>query len=374
MASDDSRERPASPQRPAWSFQIATIAGIPVRIHVTFLLLVFYFAYVGQKTPEGALPWVAFTLSLFTCVILHEFGHALTAKAFGIETRDITLYPIGGVAMFEGRMRPNQELWIALAGPAVNVVIALLLGITIFFTRGTLAPPGDDLMDAGLLYPVFIANVWLALFNLIPAFPMDGGRVLRALLGLATDEAKATAIAGTIGQIMAVILGFVGFLLPNYVLIFIAIFVYMGAGQEIAATATRSFLEGHRVREAMITAFETIASGETLQTAAEILLSGSQHDFPVMAGSEVVGILTRVDIARGLASDGPSAYVAGYMRRDLVYAAPDMPLEEALELFGVPDAPPILVTTGDNLVGMLTQENLSEFIMLQSALLSRHRA
>ncbi len=350
------------------AFRVATIAGIPVRIHFTFLLILGYFGFLGQNTASGWLPWVLFAIALFTCVVLHEFGHALTARVYGIKTRDITLYPMGGVAMFEGRMKPSQELWIALAGPLVNVVIAALLGIYLVATGGGVEFSGKDLLANGLLPALFWANVSLAVFNLIPAFPMDGGRVLRAFLALMMNEAKATAIAGAVGQGIAVILALLGIASGSILLVIVALFVFMGAGQEVSATATRSFLEGHKLLQAMQTRFRTIQSGASMQEAAEMLLAGSQHDFPVMVGDELTGVLTRMDIARGLAEDGPGGYVAGYMRREYPTAEPDMPLEEALELLGKADGSPILVIENGTVVGMVTQENLSEFIMLQNAL------
>jgi Zn-dependent protease/CBS domain-containing protein len=371
MADSDETQQQAT--EPSGSFRIATIAGIPVRIHFTFVLVLAYFAFLGQNTASGWVPWVLFALALFVCVIFHEFGHALTAKLYGIKTQDITLYPIGGVAMFEGRMKPHQELWIALAGPLVNIVLAVVIGAYMVFVEGGIPYLGRDMMSRGMLPALFWANVGMAVFNLVPAFPMDGGRVLRAFLALFTNEAKATAIAGGIGQIIAILLALLGIATGNILLIIVALFVFMGAGQEVSATATRSFLEGHRVLAAMQTRFRTISSGASMHEAAEMLLAGSQHDFPVVVGDDVAGILTRTDIARGLASEGPSAYVAGYMRREFITTEPNVPLEDALELFAKADGAPILVMDAGKLVGMVTQENLSEFIMLQNALRQRVR-
>jgi CBS domain-containing protein len=223
----------------------------------------------------------------------------------------------------------------------------------------------------GLLYALFLSNAILAVFNMIPAFPMDGGRVLRALLGLVASESTATVIAGTIGQLMAIALAYFaifGGAQANPLLLLVAIFVYMGAGQEMTAIHTRRFLEGHVVREAMQTRFRTIPHGESMQTAAEMLLAGSQHDFPVMAGQDLLGILTRTEIARGLATEGPQGYVAAHMNRDISIVSPGQPLEEAIEQFTDEGSTPLLVMDGDELVGMLTKENLSEFIMLTHAL------
>jgi Zn-dependent protease/CBS domain-containing protein len=354
-----------------WSFRIATVSGIPVRIHFTFLLLLGYIAYVGNRTGEsGWSLWAVFAVLVFFFVVLHEFGHALTARHFGIETRDITLYPVGGVAVFEGRMRPHQEFWIALAGPLVNVALAIVLGVFLWLTKGAIPMMGANMLVGGLLPALFYANVALTVFNLIPAFPMDGGRVLRAFLGMHLTEERATMIAGTIGQGLAIVIGIIG-VLVNPIWALIALFVYMGAAQEMAAVTTRSLLHGFKVSHAMQIRFRTIGSGETLQTAATMLLAGSQHDFPVVAGEEVIGILTRTNIAQGLASEGPTGYVAGHMVREFERVSPEVLLEDAIELFRSSDTPPIVVEQDRETVGILTQENVSEFIMLQNALRQR---
>ena len=193
---DEPAEQPRRPNSP-WSFQLLKVAGIPIRIHFTFLLLLLWIFLLGGQSVS----MVLFMVAIFGCVVLHEFGHALVAKRYGVQTRDITLYPIGGVAMLQGRPKPYQELWIALAGPAVNVVIAIILMIVSLATKARPAAftiimgPNSSLIDA-----LYTSNLWLAGFNMIPAFPMDGGRVLRALLGLRLSEARATQIAGSIGQ------------------------------------------------------------------------------------------------------------------------------------------------------------------------------
>jgi CBS domain-containing protein len=222
---------------------------------------------------------------------------------------------------------------------------------------------------------LFAANVTLALFNLIPAFPMDGGRVLRALLAMRMTDARATQIAAAIGQGLAIALGFLGLMIENPVLIFIAFFVFLGAGQEVSSTLARSFLEGHLVQEAMQKQFRAINSGANLEAAARQLLEGAQKDFPVVAGEggEVLGVLMRDDIAHGLAREGPAAYVAGHMHRDFKTVEPETSLEAVIDMFGSGDSTPILVMKEGELVGMVTQENLSEFIVLAAARQQRRR-
>ncbi len=340
-----------------WAFRIATILGIPVRIHVTFLL------FLGWLGLEAGLRGAGLVLALFVCVVLHEFGHALTARRYGIGTRDITLYPIGGVAMLSGRLRPRHELWVALAGPAVNVVIAFVLGIGLSLTGGLTANRVEGTFFGNLM----AANVAMAIFNLLPAFPMDGGRVLRALIARRTTEARATQIAAAVGQTLAVAMFLLGLLRQEPSFTLIAVFIFFGAGQESRSETTRSFLTGHLVREAMQTRFHTLPHGASLESAAKMLLEGSQHDFPVVSEDEVIGLVTRNDIAQGLADEGPGAYVAGIARRDFKSIGPDTPLEEAAEMFSRIDPAPILVFEEGQLIGMVTAENVGEFLMLENA-------
>jgi Zn-dependent protease/CBS domain-containing protein len=360
--------KPEAPQKDTdsgWSFRVARIAGIPVKVHFTFLLL---FVWVFVVT-SGQATWsvIALVLGIFVCVILHEYGHALTARRYGIQTRDITLYPIGGVATIQGRPKPREELWIALAGPAVNVAIAILLAL---FSR--LAFGRWPLIDNGIVTPnlvdgLFTANLLLPAFNMIPAFPMDGGRVLRAFLALNMDEARATQIAGSIGQLLAIGFGIFALIKGQILFMLIAFFVFLGAAQEMAATLNMSFLAGRLVYEAMQRRFRTIQSGATLNEAADMLLEGSQHDFPVVVGEEVVGILTRSSIARGLAEKGPGAYVAEFTNREVKRLDVREPLDKAADLFTEREGQPAMVYEGERLVGMLTAENLGEFIMLEHA-------
>ncbi len=342
--------RPAPAKGSPWTLRVATVADIPVRLHVTFLL---FLAWLGAVNGARGLFLV---VGLFVCVVLHEFGHALTARRYGIATRDITLYPIGGVAMLSGRLRPRHELWVALAGPAVNVVLAAILWTA---TRLFGATP----LVEGLL----TANVVMAAFNMIPAFPMDGGRVLRAILARAMPETKATAIAANVGQALAMGLFLYGVLHSMSILCLVAFFVFLGAGQEGQAEATRTALSGHRAREAMQTRFRTLPHGTSLETAAEALLADSQTDFPIVANDEVVGLMTRRDLATGLAVHGPDAYVAGSMTRETKVTTPDAALEDVIELLTREDPSPVLVMEEGRLVGMVTTENVGEFLMLEHA-------
>ncbi len=287
---------------------------------------------LGGRTGGAALS-VALVLTLFLCVVLHELGHSLVALRYGIPVANITLYPIGGVAQIEKRPTAGQELWIALAGPAVNVVIAALLWGVLAAT-GALLPP--EVVSAGgggwrgFVEVVMWINVSLVLFNLIPAFPMDGGRVFRAILALNMPPPRATAIAAGLGQLIAVAAGLFAVLHGPLWYLFIAFFVYIGAGQEAASYRQAALMEGVLVKQAMMTDVRTLTVGNTLKEAADVLLDTSQHDFPVLHGDQVQGLLTRNGLLRGLAEDGPSAYVAGAMSREYASAGPDDDLGETL--------------------------------------------
>lgn len=365
-------ERPAPAARDNGAYQILAVRGIPIRLHWTFLALLIYVTvatYSGGSAPNARPPLGGplFVIGLFACVVLHELGHALTALRYGIRTRDIVLYPIGGIASLETMPHPREELWIALAGPAVNVVIAAALYAVLIAT----GHPPHLRLDGPTDLPaeLFYTNVALVIFNMIPAFPMDGGRVLRSLLARVTDETSATVIAARVGQFFAVLMGVAGLFGGNVGLVVIALFVYFGAGQEAAAFQTRALTEGHRVREAMMREFHTLTVGTTLREAKDVLLAGYQQDFPILHGDEVVGVLSRSGLLRGMATEGPDSYVAGVMERDFVRVRPDDDLSELLTQAQALQSGPILVMDGDipdesRLVGMITQENLLEFLML----------
>jgi Zn-dependent protease len=354
------------PASSPWSLKIATVAGIPIRLHWTFILFMAWLGLLANQAPDFA-PVALLIPALFVCVLLHELGHALTAKHYGIRTRDITLYPIGGVAMIVGRPTPPQEFWIAVAGPAVNVVIAGILGLSHWAVLGSGPHFQTEIKSGPFLHNLFSVNIMLAVFNLIPAFPMDGGRVLRALLAMRMPLYRATWIAGRLGQFIAIGFGFFGLWIGHLILLLIAIFVYLGAEQEMMATLGYSLVSGRKVRDAMMTNFRTISHSDTLETVSKILLEGSQQDFPVTLGDEVLGLLTRDDLIRGIMSGEREAYVGGHMRREFRRLSPEDPLELALEGFASRDRGAILVMDGDRLIGMVTPDNLAEFMMLEHA-------
>jgi Zn-dependent protease len=360
----------------SWRWRLGELFGIVIYMHVTFLLLLGWVALVsfGQGHGlAGAIGGILFILLVFACVVLHEYGHALTARRYGIQTRDITLLPIGGVARLERMPRdPVQELWVALAGPAVNVVIAAVLFVLILVFQGAPAVNGmgilgGELLRGGLLNELLRVNVLLVGFNVLPAFPMDGGRVLRALLAQRMEYVKATRIAANVGQMMAFVFGFIG-LFNNPFLLFIALFVYMGAEAEAQAVQVQSTFRGLPVRRAMVTRFTSLGADEPLSRAVQLLLSGTQQDFPVVTDGGVAGILTRRDLLSALHEQGPASPVAGAMRTDVVPVEASAPLEDTFQRMQTEELTAVPVTDMGRLVGLITMENIAEFLMITAAL------
>ena len=357
-----------------WSIGIGSIAGIRVELHVTFLLFVGWIAIQdGLLTghPERALSSIALILLVFGCVLLHELGHALTARRYGIRTRDIVLLPIGGVARLE-RMpdEPAQEIVVAIAGPAVNAAIAAALWVVLggLTGREAIRPVGG-----GLLETLLTINLMLFGFNLIPAFPMDGGRVLRALLALRLPYLKATRIAAMVGQGIALLFGVIGFFY-NPMLMFVALFVFLAAGEEHALVRTRASLSGLPARAAMVSDFDALDVHDPIQRAVDRLMAGSQQDFPVTEGGAPVGLLARSDLLLALQRSGPQTPVGEVIAHDHQAAEAGEPLEDVLRRMRELRRPALPVVSGGKLVGMVTLENVSELLLVQEALKRRPAA
>lgn len=360
-----------------WSWQIAKVAGIPVRVHATFALFIIWIfgaSLAGGQDLARAAQGAGTILAIFACVVLHEFGHALTARRYGVKTRDITLLPIGGVARLERiPEKPSQEIAIALAGPAVNVVIAAALAPIVLPAISVLSPA----MVPGFLltwFParLFFVNVMLVVFNLIPAFPMDGGRVLRAALASRLDYVRATQIAAGVGQGIALLFGLGGLLGGEPMLLFIALFVFIGATQEAAAVQMRSVFTGVPVSRAMIRDFRTLRAEEPLSRAVDLLLEGHQQDFPVLGakpGEPPIGILTRSDLLTALAEGRTDRPVGESTRRNCGTAHPRDLLEDVFRGMEASGCPAVPVVGDDGaIVGMVTLENVGELAMVRAAL------
>jgi Zn-dependent protease len=355
-----------------WSLKLGKISGIDVYLHLTTLIL---FGWIGvsyysmRRDLGDAVSGVVFVAALFAVIVLHELGHALAARRYGIQTRDITLLPIGGVARLERMPEdPKQELIVALAGPAVNVVLAALLFFLIVPYAFIKPLVGFETAGGDFFLRLFWINVGLAVFNMIPAFPMDGGRVLRAFLAMRMEYVRATGLAASIGQTLALVFGFLG-LVWNPFLLFIALFVWMGAASEAGMVQVRSALSGIPLRRVMMTGFQTLAPSDPLARAIEHVLAGFQQDFPVVGSNGVItGILTRSDLIKGLAQRGPESPVAESMRRDFQTADPSEMGDHVFARLQECQCRTLPVVQSGKLIGLVTAENVGEFMMIQAAL------
>jgi Zn-dependent protease/CBS domain-containing protein len=359
----------------SWSWRIGSLVGIPVRVHATFWLLLGWIAFSHIVQGHGVAAISAgllLILSIFACVVLHELSHALTARRFGIGTRDITLLPIGGVAHLDKMPeKPSQELVVALAGPVMSLVIAGALFVTSALLNAPTGFEGLQLVGGPFLTKLMWFNVALAGFNLLPAFPMDGGRVLRATLAMHMDRGRATDLAARIGQGMAVLFGVWGFFF-NPVLVIIAAFVWMGAKGEASLAQLTSALSGMPVRQAMITEFRAVSPEDPLSRSVELTLAGFQQDFPVMDGDRLVGILTHTNVLEGLAKHGRDATVKVAMQPNVVTAEPGELLQVAFERMQTANAQALVVVHGDQVIGLLTPRHVGEIVTMGRAL-SRSR-
>ena len=361
----------------SWSLNIGSVAGTAIRIHITFLLFlawIFGVEYIAGG-PQAAWNGLLFIVLLFLCVLLHEFGHIFTARAFGVRTPDVILLPIGGVSRLERiPEKPSEEFLIAIAGPAVNVVIAVLLVLVVGANLSTDHLAALESANVSMIDRLAVVNLFLALFNLLPAFPMDGGRVLRALLASRFGYVRATEIAATIGQWVAFALGFLG-LFGNPILIFIAIFVYLAAASEAHLVAIRAMSRGVPVTAAMLTQFATLTPDEHIDTAVETLLRTSQGEFPVVDGSgRPIGVLARNDLIRALKERGAVAHVGDAMSDRIPTVGNRSCLEDAFRLLQEKSAPAVgVVDAAGRLVGLVTSETIGEMLMLHQAMPSGMR-
>jgi Zn-dependent protease len=357
-----------------WSWKLTRLAGIDVYVHATFFILIAWIALnhwqVGG-TLASVVGGVGFILMLFLCVVLHELGHALTARRYGIGTRYITLLPIGGVALLERMPRdPKQEIAVALAGPMVNVVIALSLWG--WLAAANALVPAEQLSVTGgpFLERLMVVNIFLALFNMLPALPMDGGRVLRAALAMRMGHGPATRTAASIGQGLALVLGLFG-LFANPFLMFIALFVWIGAETEAGSAQIQSALSGVTVGQAMLTHFHTIAPNDPLARVVELTLAGTQKDFPVVADERVMGVLTQADLLKGLRAGGEHSKVNEVMQTDVHAADIGEPLDAVLERFQTSECRLVSVTASGRLAGLVNLDNILELLQFQEILEGR---
>ncbi len=359
------------------SVSLGAVAGIKVYVHWTFLLLI---VWIILQNVRSGLTWIpilwtlAFVLSLFVCVVLHELGHALTARRYGIKTRDITLYPIGGVASLESIPRkPKEELLVSLAGPAVNLLIAALLYPFIDFSSITKAETLAQIRPDNFIFAFAFVNIWLALFNLIPAFPMDGGRVFRALLSFRMDRAKATRIAARVGQVLAVFFMIVGFYV-NPFLIFIGLFIFLGAQVESNYAQSERLLEGQTVMAMTMLDVPTVSGTTTAGALVRELLNSQKKNFVVEEQGKVSGVVTQKELLKALTQWGEKAIASDFMNKEVLWLPAALPVRDAIVKMQSANSTVALVVDGGRYLGMVDNDNLVEFILVQQAKQSASQA
>jgi Zn-dependent protease/CBS domain-containing protein len=353
------------------SIKLFDVAGTAVRVHPTFFLLLIWIGAVHfmDGGAWSALTGIAFVIVLFACVVLHEFGHIMMARRFGIATPDVTLLPIGGVASMERLPEnPREEILVALAGPAVNLVIATILILLLGDHLDLEKFAQIESPKPGFLEQVAIANLVIVVFNLIPAFPMDGGRVLRAILTLKVGYTRATRMAATFGQAMAVLFGVVG-LLGYPFLVLIAIFIFLPASGEANYVEMSDQARGHSVRAAMVESFEVLSTQDNVDAAAALLLRTTQQEYPVVDGSGALrGVLTREALIAALSSTGGRTPVLDIMAKDVPTVSEDSALEPIMKLLMRGDTPAVgVIDRQGRLKGYVNVQNLAEYFWIRSA-------
>jgi Zn-dependent protease len=358
----------ASAHGGSWSWHIGSLFGIEVRVHATFLILLGWVAMshlMAGHAVAMAASGVVYILAVFAIVVLHELGHALTARRFGIRTRDITLLPIGGVARLE-RMpsKPSQEFLVAIAGPAVNFVLALLLFATLVAMGAIQDTTRWTLVGGPFLAKLMWTNLALGAFNLIPAFPMDGGRVLRALLAMRTSYLRATDIAALVGQGLALAFGLVG-LFVNPFLVFIALFVWIGAQGEARMAHVHAALAGVPVAEALVTRLVAVSPDEPVSSVAQHMLAGFQDDVPVLDRDRLAGVVYREDVLKAALEGNTNTPVASIMQRNPDVVGESESLDAAFERLQASGRRSIPVVRGDELIGVLPVENVAYVLQVR---------
>ena len=355
----------------SWSFPLFTLGGTVVRIHLTFFVLLAWVAAVSAQTGgmPSALQGVLFVVLVFVCVVAHEFGHVFAARRYGIRTPDITVLPIGGLARLEKMPdRPGAELVVAIAGPIVNFVIAaaLLLVVDLPVPDGPVTEA--EAMQMSLWARLAIVNILIAVFNLVPAFPLDGGRIFRALLSYRLPRARATQVAAWVGQGFALLFVVIG-LLYNPILALIAVFMVFAANAESGYETQRAMAAGHTARDAMITRYEALSPEDTASRAAELLLVTTQQEFPVLrADGQLVGWVTRANLIEAMRERGGAAPVTAFMEPDTETIRWDTPLEEVLQRLQTGPAQAVAVADmRERVVGFVNRENAQELFMLDTA-------
>lgn len=343
-----------------WSINLVRVAGVPIRVHLSFLLLLGWVGFSEVASDGHPLREILFVILLFGCVVLHELGHVLVAKAFSISTRDIVLYPIGGIASLTGNPAPRAELLIAVAGPIVNIFLAACLLpfielYPIFFFEG----------EQEIASRLFIANVVLAVFNFFPALPMDGGRIVRAGLAL-IGVRRATVIAAGISQALSLILGIFALIVGNPILVLIAGVVFVNATQERLGERTARVLAGRTVSEVLIPKelVVTFTHGMTVKQALDLALRSFQDLFPVVLGETVIGTVEREDLLHVAADGDGDEYIGSSMKREFPVVTSREELATLLQHFRSENSSAVVVIDQGNFAGLISREKVLDLIFL----------
>jgi Zn-dependent protease/predicted transcriptional regulator len=358
------------------SLKLGKLFGIKLAIHWSFLLLIVWIVISSLKqgySPSEVFWAIAFVLSIFLCVILHELGHALAAKKYGYNTKSIILLPIGGVANLEKiPEEPKQELVVAIAGPIVNIIIAFFLYLILIMTNQLSMPVElSKVTQDNFLIALLSVNVTLVIFNLIPAFPMDGGRVLRALLAFKLNRVRATSLAVIVGRVFAVLFMVYGFY-GNPMLIFIGIFIFIGAQSELDYIVSVNLLKGYKVKDILMTDFKIIPPMATLKDVVSILLNGQDESFIVSESDHIMGVVTKLDVIKGLSQYDENVEVTKVMNPKIIQLSPEMSVQEAYEVMVKNNYSILPVIYNNKLIGVLDLENIYEFMMIKSSIKTKH--
>ena len=362
----------------SWSVSAGRIFGIEVRIHITFLFLLI-FVWMTESAPHGTVAGaviprgLALVAVIFGCVILHELGHALAARNSGLSAKSIILLPIGGLTMLDESKAPEKALsapfiWkrdigIAIAGPLASFLVAgVAAGIVL-----AVAPEINLWMKPAvhsnhLLRSFVWVNFYLGLLNLLPAYPLDGGRVLRDLFSRRMDLGQATRRAITIGQTLATLLMLVG-MMKDLWLTLVGVFVFFGAQLEERSAIFHSVLERVRLEDVMLTDFATLSPADTLEDALDKAVHSLQDDFPVIRGSDMVGVISKQKILEALRVEG-NGYVQAVMNRIFEVASRQESLASAFRKLTARNLSIIPVVEDQHLVGIVTLQNLMHSMAL----------
>lgn len=356
--------------RTGWSFKLAQVRGIDIYVHGTFLILLAWIALthvLAGHAIAAAVEGVLFTIAVFAVVVLHELGHAFTAARYGVRTRDITLYPIGGIASLERiPENPRQEFLVALAGPAVNVAIAAVLGLFLSLAKLPAGIESVHVVGGSFLAKLMWVNLWLAVFNLLPAFPMDGGRVLRAVLALRMGRDRATEMAARVGQVMALGFALLG-LFGNPMLLFIALFVWIGAQSEASLVRLRSLMHDVPVRDAMMREFMVLAPSTRLVDVIDDIVTRGHSAFPVVRDGRLIGVVTKNGVLGALAEVGANSSVLAAMNDRFEIADPGEMLEPALARLEAKRGEALVVARNGVIFGVVTPGTVGELLTMRQA-------